>query len=373
LWVQFNHENKAFYQIIDAKIAEDALSDGNYAQCIRVVAGQLGFWDFSKCRFESITWVPPAGQLVYRATSVSKGEHKIPSGQVVVGKVPNSDFPIHVSLQDIVTHNAAIIGVTGSGKSYLAFHLIEAMTSENIKVLILDLSRQHWLFLEKLSPTAITQASEVAAWIQGGSNLAIHQFATANTSYPDVTSKFVEEALKELSKTKLRAGMNEPARLCIVLEEAHSLIPEWNQVALPTDTSCVNRTARNILQGRKYGMGCLVITQRTANVTKTILNQCNTIFAMQSFDQTGLDFLKNYMGEVYAHTISTLPIRSAILVGKASSSARPILFKIEDFAQRWKSEDLNSPSVEIVEASPKHQEKNQETPQTTQSVSNIHG
>ena len=96
------------------------------------------------------------------------------------------------------------------------------------------------------------------------------------------------------------------------------------------DTDYVNRTARVILQGRKFGVGSLIITQRTANVTKTILNQCNSIIALQSFDQTGLDFLKNYMGDEYSNSISTLPLRHAILVGKASSSSRPVIFKIDE-------------------------------------------
>jgi hypothetical protein len=120
-----------------------------------------------------------------------------------------------------------------------------------------------------------------------------------------------------------------------VLEEAHSLIPEWNQVAMEGDKQQVNRTARVLLQGRKFGLGALIISQRTANVTKTMLNQCNTVFAMQSFDQTGLDFLRNYMGEEYAQTISTLPTRHCILVGKASSSTRPIMVHVTDLAGHW--------------------------------------
>jgi uncharacterized protein len=184
---------------------------------------------------------------------------------------------------------------------------------------------------------ALKTETEVAAWIKDGSSfVAINQFALAGDGYPAVTAKFAEAAFGELSSKQLKAGINEPAKLCIVLEEVHSLIPEWNQVAQQSDVQCVNRTARAILQGRKYGMGTIVITQRTANVTKTILNQCNTIFALQSFDQTGLDFLKNYMGEKYAHAICTLPAQTAILVGKASSSTRPILFSVPDFKDRWK-------------------------------------
>jgi hypothetical protein len=351
LWVNLNEREKAFYQIVAGQISQAALEEGNYAQTVRVSAGQLGVWDQTRCRFEPVTWVAPAGALVYRATALSLPEQNIPVTQVVVGKVPNSDFQVHVGIEDTVTHNTAIIGVTGSGKSYLAFHLIEAMAASGIKVLILDLSRQHWIFLKHLSPKPLPQASDVAAWFKGSSPIGIYQFTSAPAGYPKATRDFVEAAFNELSKTQLKAGVNEPARLCIVFEEAHSLIPEWNQVAQPSDTQQVNGTARNLLQGRKFGMGCLVVTQRTANVTKTILNQCNTIFALQSFDQTGLDFLHNYMGEEYAHAISTLPTRHAILVGKASSSARPILFRVEDFAGRWSGQEAST-ETKTTESSP---------------------
>lgn len=337
VWVEIEGCGKAFYQVVAARVSQVALSDGNSAQSVRVSAGQLGVWDSPQCRFEPVTWVPPAGQIVHRTRGPVPADQKVPPHHLAVGKVPNSDFVVHVDIQDLVTHNAAIIGVTGSGKSYLAFHMIEAMVENEIKVLVLDLSRQHYPFLNHLDPTQVKQASDVVPWLQDKrSFLGIHQYASSKTSFPESTAGFVEEAFKALSQVPLKVGVDEPAKVCIVLEEAHSVIPEWNQVADKRESDFVNRTARTILQGRKHGIGCLVITQRTANVTKTILNQCNTIFALQSFDQTGLDFLKNYMGEEYAHAISTLPARHAILVGKASSSARPILFCIEDFSDRWK-------------------------------------
>lgn len=258
-----------------------------------------------------------------------------------------------MDVSDSVTHNTALIGVTGSGKSYLAFHLIEAYLEQGIKVLILDLTRQHWQFLQQRLPTALKTAADVARWLSSDSNLAIHQFAAASTGFPSATAEFAHECFKWLEQhSTLQAGVNSPAKLVIVLEEAHSLIPEWNQVAQQTDTQQVNRTSRVVLQGRKFGMGTLLITQRTANVTKTILNQCNTIFALRSFDQTGLDFLRNYMGEEYAQSISTLPDRTAILVGKASSSARPIILRVSDFGSRWSGAPSPSPSPSSPVAPP---------------------
>ena len=337
VWTSITSGAKAFYQVVSGQVFQIDAGDGNCIQSVKASAGQLGIWDSKSCRFETVTWVPPAGELVRRAASASAGTHGIPTKHVVVGTVPNSDFPVHVNIEDVITHNTAIIGVTGSGKSYLAFHLIEAMVANDIRVIILDLSRQHFLYLKSLNPTPLKTPADVSSWLASNSLIGIHQYATAAASYPQVTSQFVEEAFKELAKTTLRPGENEPARLCIVFEEAHSIIPEWNQVAIDADRNHVNKTARIILQGRKFGMGSLIITQRTANVTKTILNQCNTIFALQSFDQTGLDFLKNYMGDEYSHAISTLPSRRTILVGKASSSTRPIILEIGDFSERWRS------------------------------------
>ena len=333
----------SYYQIVGANITDTVLAEGNVSQGVRVSAGQLGLWNPARATFDPIDWVPPAGELVV----VSQGQEVVtnpPAGRCIVGHVPNSRFPVHVAVSDSITHNTALIGVTGSGKSYLAFHLIESYLAAGIKVLILDLTRQHWQFLQHHNPTALTAANGVAAWLAGPSNLAIHQFANATGGFPHATADFVEQCIACLqANTQLRPGVDTPARLCIVLEEAHSLIPEWNQVAQQSDTQQVNRAARIILQGRKFGLGTLLITQRTANVTKTILNQCNTIFALRSFDQTGLDFLRNYMGEEYSQAISTLPLHSAILVGKASSSARPIIFKIPDFGARW-NENTTEPT-----------------------------
>jgi hypothetical protein len=345
LWVEMNAEIKAYYQVVSAEIKELTLEEGNAILNICVSAYQLGIWDDSRCRFSPTTWVPPAGSIVHRARFASETTPSLPASQSIVGSVPNSNFPVHVNIDDLVTHNSAIIGVTGSGKSYLSFHLIEEMVRNGIKVLILDLSRQHFIFLSKNQTLAqLRKADDVKNWLESDTAIGIHQFGIDGTTYPATTCAFVEKAFEELSKSKLSAGVNHPAKLCVVLEEAHSLIPEWNQVAIQSDVQMVNKTARIILQGRKYGMGSLIITQRTANVTKTILNQCNTIFALQSFDQTGLDFLRNYMGEGYAGTISTLPARNAIIVGKASSSTRPVLFTISDYSARWNNEEPSAPS-----------------------------
>ena len=99
------------------------------------------------------------------------------------------------------------------------------------------------------------------------------------------------------------------------------------------DRAASNGTARAILQGRKYGLGCLLITQRTANVTKTILNQCNTIFAMRTFDETGKEFLGKLLGKgVRQRLIDSRVERQAVFFGRGSSCENPILIRLNDRA-----------------------------------------
>jgi len=125
-------------------------------------------------------------------------------------------------------------------------------------------------------------------------------------------------------------GLSDKARCCLVFEESHSLVPEWNSALNDGDKSATNGTAKAILQGRKYGLGCMIITQRTANVTKSILNQCNTVFALRTFDSTSVEFLKNFVGDDYAGVLSSLEDRHAIIFGKASSCKTPLMVRLNE-------------------------------------------
>jgi DNA helicase HerA-like ATPase len=149
-------------------------------------------------------------------------------------------------------------------------------------------------------------------------------------SMASLTPTEVTRIVTEVTLEILQDMMSESARCCIVFEEAHSLIPEWSAVASEGDKVATNGTAKAILQGRKYGLGCLVVTQRTANVTKSILNQCNTVFALRVFDATGMEFLRNYIGEDYAGILSTLEDRHAVVFGRASSCRDPVLVRLND-------------------------------------------
>jgi hypothetical protein len=169
----------------------------------------------------------------------------------------------------------------------------------------------------------------------------------------DVTPVEVTSIISEVTLSLLQDKTTDKARACLIFEEAHSLIPEWSSAAVDGDKAATNRTSRAILQGRKYGLGCLLITQRTANVTKTILNQCNSIFAMRTFDETGKNFIANYIGNEYSDKLSSLKERQAVFYGKASTCENPVLIRLndrDDFTKVFREEfpPPKLPEVEVV-------------------------
>lgn len=333
----------AYFQVTGARVADIGAGQGEVVRVVKVSAQQLGLWNEQQARFEPLVWVPTPGAPIQPVRpEVGTEWPEVRNGQLLAGFVPRSGFPVYVDGGELVTLNTAILGVTGCGKSYLAFRLVEHMLHAGIKVLVLDISRQHGVFLAAHAPRKLADVSgDLQSWIGDQSHsLAIYEFD--NVARPtQMAQSAAETILAHYGRSPLQTGGDYPARLCIVFEEAHSLIPEWNQCD-KTDQDWVNKTARRLLQFRKYGVGYIVIAQRTANVTKTILNQCNTIFGMQCFDETGFEFLGNYMGEQFTRILPTLPQRHAVLVGKASATTRPMIVEIPDMAGRWGGQDTTA-------------------------------
>ena len=96
----------------------------------------------------------------------------------------------------------------------------------------------------------------------------------------------------------------------------------------------VNSIAQIALQGRKYNIGFIVIAQRTANVSKTVLTQCNSVIVFQELDRTTSDFLANYMGRSFVEILPTLKNRTAIAMGKAFRSTAPMIFEVPTIIEK---------------------------------------
>lgn len=405
---------KVLYQIVGGLTKEEVVHQKNTYGYLRAQAQQVGIWNEDRRKFTQFSWLPNINEPVYL-----EAQENYAIEPDTIGHFPNSNYQVKIgNINHLVTHNTAILGILGVGKSMLAIELLERMMSEGIKVVCLDLTDQYSSELsdyynapyeeECLQRLRAATDQDRDAWQenpeQGGSlpNLKNAFFedlngfinnsdghllkiynpaefvATRQDRAPgsfqaagqwqrgaalfSVTPVEITKIVSETVLDILSAEMSDNAKVCLVYEEAHSLVPEWNSVVAEGDKHATSGTARAILQGRKFGLGCLLITQRTANVTKTILNQCNTIFAMRTFDDTGKDFLGNYIGKDYAQSLSSVKERHAVFFGRGSSCENPVLMKVnnrDDFLRSYR-EEHHPPEFPQADAIPVPEEQQPE-------------
>ena len=102
--------------------------------------------------------------------------------------------------------------------------------------------------------------------------------------------------------------------LLVVLEEAHTYLGKENSGAA---AAAVRRIAK---EGRKYGVGIMIVSQRPSEVDSTILSQCGTLFAMRLSNDTDRGQITGAASDNLKGLFDMLPVLrtgEAIIVGEA--------------------------------------------------------
>ena|GEM_PF-1454648 len=326
-------DTNVIYQVTNATIWAESIIEGNKVDYKLAEAQQLGVWDSKNLSFNSYGWLPEENSLIFK-TLTEPITHAKPEKMVhIVGKIPKSSFPVCIDLQKLVVLHTAILGTTGSGKTYLALELIEELIKRNVKVICVDRAGEYRRRLRDEALDNIFEietTDQVTNFLQSDKLLGLYEFAACQTDVDVANSvaTIMETVSRWCEDNHGVLDFNE-AKLCVVLEEAHNLIPEY--MFTTKDTSdIVNRVSRDIFQCRKLGIGVVLVTQRTANVSKSILTQCNTIFSFSVYDNTSLDLLANYMGSHFTTVFSNLKKRQIVLVGSASLIDRPVILELTE-------------------------------------------
>lgn len=104
--------------------------------------------------------------------------------------------------------------------------------------------------------------------------------------------------------------------LLVVLEEAHAYLGKENAGMA---AAAVKRIAK---EGRKYGVGLMIVSQRPSEIDPTILSQCGTIFAMRLANDIDRGHVASAASDNLKGLFEMLPILrtgEAIIVGEAVS------------------------------------------------------
>lgn len=137
---------------------------------------------------------------------------------------------------------------------------------------------------------------------------------------PSIQSDLVGALLRVLyegmfwGRNMPEGGKSRP--LLIVLEEAHAYLGTTRGNAA---TTAVQRIAK---EGRKYGLGLMIVSQRPAEIDETILSQCGTMVALRLSNSTDRSRVTSSVSDNLEGLLSALPILrtgEAIIAGEAVS------------------------------------------------------
>jgi uncharacterized protein len=371
----FVGETKIYYQVFGGITNSEKLELKDESGFIEGEAIQLGTWNNKALSFEKYGWIPQINTPVFTANTENINVPDFTYPEYKLGVIPNTSLPSVINLNHAVSHHLALLGVTGSGKSFIARELIKELRIDT-KIIIIDFTGEWKEKLKELSPVDIIDSDKLPetekliadketegsskypdkskllalkrriqeqlfkyfkSFMESNNNVALFEIPElSNTTFIlEFTQLFIESIF---SYAKLNAG----SKISLVLEEAHTIVPETGFLGdlgdYGSSKALVSKMSQIALQGRKFGVGLIVIAQRTANVSKTVLTQCNTIICFQAFDETSFTFLGNYIGKDLIQALPNLKQYHAIVTGKAIRSNIPMIVNLE---RKIKSNELN--------------------------------
>lgn len=124
--------------------------------------------------------------------------------------------------------------------------------------------------------------------------------------------------------------------LLLVMEEAHRYLSAEN-------TGLAKNLIRRIAkEGRKFGVGSMLVSQRPSEIDETILSQCGTLFSLRINNATDRARVKSAMADGLSGIIDALPILrtgEAIVTGEAAKLPMRFKFRIPQEGQFPDSKD----------------------------------
>lgn len=247
----------------------------------------------------------------------------------------SEDAPMRFKGDDFVAYLEALAQETGT-EQFVEFLLtrirtmlgdtrISAVTNDSVK----PISLTNWLdtFLGKNEQGSITVID-----LSLVPNEIIH-LVTA------VISRVAFEALQRYRRLNGR-----PLPTVLVAEEAHTFIKRYKEDSETQSVSdiCCKVFEKIAREGRKFGLGLVVSSQRPSELSPTVLSQCNTFLLHRisnDRDQEQVHRLVPDNMRGLLRELPSLPSRHAILLGWASEL--PVLVRMKELTekQRPQSDD----------------------------------
>ncbi|SDB52866.1 hypothetical protein SAMN02927930_02079 [Pseudidiomarina indica] len=154
----------------------------------------------------------------------------------------------------------------------------------------------------------------------------------------------------------------------LVCEEAHRYVPNRGEAQYEAAQSAVRRIAK---EGRKYGVGLLLVSQRPSEVEATVLSQCNSWIVLRITNDADREHVRSVLPDSMSgltKMLSGLRRQEAIFVGQAATLPTRVMIRSlsedqlprsndVDFDKGWQSEALTIGQISAVVRKWRYQSK----------------
>lgn len=197
-------------------------------------------------------------------------------------------------------------------------------------------------------PVLLPTQLQLKAIIESGDNrrvnIGISPLAGNAVVSVDPDRIFGRHLTLEVLQRYRRQEKGETLPTILVMEEAHTFIKRYN-----TDTENENATAmctkvfeRIAREGRKYGLGLVLSSQRPSELSPTVISQCNSFLLHRLSNDKDQELVGKLVPDNLRgllRELPSLPSRNAILLGWASEL--PIMVRMNYLEEQYrpKSDD----------------------------------
>ncbi len=127
----------------------------------------------------------------------------------------------------------------------------------------------------------------------------------------------------------------------LICEEAHRYVPDRGEAQYREAQDAVRRIAK---EGRKYGLGLMLVSQRPSDVESTVLSQCNSWLILRLTNGADQDHVRRFLPDSLSgitRMLSSLGRREAIFVGEAAALPARIRIRELGVGQLPDSRDIS--------------------------------
>lgn len=245
-------------------------------------------------------------------------------GGIVIEDGPDEDVPIHFHGTDFVDHLEVL------AEQEKLSQYVDVLIGR-VRTFLAD-SRMKSVVGDSEDVTLVGWLTDLLGSDKAPGGLAILDLSLVPSEVVHIVTAVVARLIFE-SLQRYRKINSVSLPTVLVAEEAHTFIKRYKEDIENADAAsvCCQVFERISREGRKFGLGLVLSSQRPAELSATVLSQCNTFLLHRINNDRDQELVHRLLPDNLKgllRELPSLPSRHAILLGWASEL--PVLVRIND-------------------------------------------